>query len=106
MNRDEFIGKLQMCCFGDRNAFNEIVNEYDKLKLLYDKALSNLVKDDHKIIKAIEYLTSYESINTIQQNETPKNNENLDEKTMIEITRRYMIVHDKMLNILNGENND
>jgi len=31
VNRDEFIGKLQLCYFGDRNAFNEIVSEYDRL---------------------------------------------------------------------------
>lgn len=44
-------------------AFNQLKDDYkklfannEKLKSLYDKALSNLAKDDHKIIKAIEYV--------------------------------------------------
>lgn len=37
MNRDEFIGKLQLCYFGDRNAFEEIVSVYDKYKSILDK---------------------------------------------------------------------
>ena len=37
MTKEEFIGKLQMCYFGDRNAFNEIVGEYDKLKAEYER---------------------------------------------------------------------
>lgn len=32
MNREEFIGKLQMVYVGDRNAFNEIVEDNQKLK--------------------------------------------------------------------------
>lgn len=32
MNREEFIGKLEMVYVGDRNAFNEIVDVYDELK--------------------------------------------------------------------------
>lgn len=50
--------------------------------------------------EAIEYMTSYKSIETIQQCEHSENNKNLDEKTMIEMIRRYLIVHDYLLNIL------
>ena len=32
MNKEEFIGKLQMVYVGDRNAFNEIVEDNQKLK--------------------------------------------------------------------------
>ena len=32
MNKEEFLGKLQMCYFGDRNAFNEIVELFDKMQ--------------------------------------------------------------------------
>lgn len=32
MNKEEFIGKLEMVYVGDRNAFNEIVDVYDELK--------------------------------------------------------------------------
>lgn len=31
MDKTEFIGKLQLCYVGDRNAFDEIVGEYDRL---------------------------------------------------------------------------
>lgn len=31
MSREEFIGKLQMCYFGERNALNEILSIYDEL---------------------------------------------------------------------------
>ena len=39
MNKEEFIGKLQMVYVGDRNAFNEIVEDNQKLKneLVYSK---------------------------------------------------------------------
>lgn len=37
MDRDEFIGKLQMCYFGERNAFNEIISEYDRLINILNK---------------------------------------------------------------------
>ena len=56
--------------------------------------------------KAIEYITSYEAIETIQQCDHSKNNEDLDYSTIDEMTRRYLIVHDNLLNILQGEDND
>ena len=39
MNREEFIGKLQLVYVGDRNAFNEIVEDNQKLKneVVYSK---------------------------------------------------------------------
>lgn len=42
MNRDEFIGKLQLCYFGDRNAFNEIVSEYDRLNNIIEEQKKEL----------------------------------------------------------------
>jgi len=55
----------------------------------------------HSIIKEVrEYITSYESIETIQQFDHNKNNKDLDYSTIDEMTRRYMIVHDKVLEIL------
>lgn len=32
MDKNEFLRKLQMCYFGDRNAFNEIVELFDKMQ--------------------------------------------------------------------------
>lgn len=37
MNRTEFIGKLQMCYFGDRDAFEEILSVYDKQQKIINK---------------------------------------------------------------------
>lgn len=37
MDRNEFIGKLQMVYVGDRNALNEIIREYDSLNNIIDE---------------------------------------------------------------------
>ena len=57
--------------------------------------------------EAIEYITSYESISTIQGLNDIEKNKILDEKTMNEMVNRYLKVHDILLNILNkGDNNE
>lgn len=59
-----------------------------------------------RIDKAIEYLTSYSSIHTIQfgtENDSLNDielNKTLDEKTLNEMTNRYLLVHDNLLDIL------
>lgn len=51
MNKEEFIGKLQLVYVGDRNAFNEIVEDNQKLKneIVYSKVeidrLNNIIKE-------------------------------------------------------------
>ena len=56
MNREEFIGKLEMVYVGDRNAFNEIVEDNQKLKneLVYSKVeidrLNNIINELEKYI--------------------------------------------------------
>lgn len=60
-------------------------------------------KLQQRINKAIEYLTSYKAIETIQQFDHSKNNEDLDNSTIDEMTRRYLEVHNKVLNILQGD---
>ena len=57
-------------------------------------------KQKEVIDKAIEYITSYESISTIQGLTYIEANKQLDEKTMTEMTNRYLLVHDKLLEIL------
>lgn len=37
MNREEFIGKLQLVYVGDRNAIDEIISEYDRLNNIINK---------------------------------------------------------------------
>ena len=57
MNREEFIGKLQLVYVGDRNAFNEIVEDNQKLKneVVYSKVeidrLNNIIDELEKYIK-------------------------------------------------------
>ena len=46
MNKEEFIGKLQLCYFGDRNAFNEIVSEYDRLNNIIN-GLEKWIKENN-----------------------------------------------------------
>ena len=57
MNKEEFIGKLQMVYVGDRNAFNEIVEDNQRLKneLVYSKVeidrLNNIINGLEKWAK-------------------------------------------------------
>lgn len=65
------------------------------------KKLRNQLQQKENIIKEVrEYITSYESIETIQQFDHNKNNKDLDYSTIDEMTRRYMMVHDKILKII------
>lgn len=67
-----------------------------------DKEIERL----NNIIKEVrEYITSYESISIIQGLMKEYSNYDLDIKTMNEMIRRYMIVHDEILKILDKENN-
>lgn len=54
----------------------------------------------------IDYLTSYESISTIQSLDNIEQNKGLDEKTMNEMIRRYSVVHDKVLKMLDIKDSD
>jgi len=57
MNKEEFIGKLEMVYVGDRNAFNEIVEDNQKLKneLVYSKVeidrLNNIINEIENTIE-------------------------------------------------------
>lgn len=56
------------------------------------------------IEETIEYLTGYESIHTFQFGDEIKEdiemNSQFDKKTFNELQRRYLIIHHKLLNIL------
>jgi len=62
MNKEEFIGKLQMVYVGDRNAFNEIVEDNQKLKneVVYSKVeidrLNNIINGLEEYIKPYLYM--------------------------------------------------
>ena len=57
MNKEEFIGKLQMVYVGDRNAFNELVEDNQKLKneVVYSKVeidrLNNIIEEIENTIE-------------------------------------------------------
>lgn len=57
MNKEEFIGKLQMVYVGDRNAIDEIVEDNQKLKneVVYSKVeidrLNNIIDELEKWIE-------------------------------------------------------
>lgn len=66
--------------------------------------LRTALNSKESIIKEVrEYITSYDSISTIQGLENIEANKGLDEKTLNEMVRRYMILHDKLLKILDKE---
>lgn len=82
---------------------NEKIRKMNKAKHKYamnmeDKYITEKAKNQ----KAVEYLTSYEAIEKMQQFDHSKNNEGLDYATITEMTRRYLEVNDKSLNILQG----
>ena len=64
MNREEFIGKLQLVYVGDKRASKEIISEYDRL--------NNIIKKKKKWLKdkqdltcgcgiTVDYLYAYEN---------------------------------------------
>lgn len=69
MDRTEFIGKLQMVYVGDRNAFNEIVEDNQKLKneVVYSKVeidrLNNIINELEKYIKTEAKIELYKDKN-------------------------------------------
>ena len=86
--------------FGLDYKLTDFYNELEE----ENKQLKSQLQQKENIIKEVrEYITSYESIETIQQFDHNKNNKDLDYSTIDEMTRRYMIVHDKILEILGGE---
>lgn len=89
----------------------EVKNESQAIakEVILDE-VENLTKENNQLKEVIEevreYITSYSSIHTIQfgTEEDSLNdielNKTLDEKTITEITNRYLKVHDKLLQIL------
>ena len=47
MDRTEFIGKLRMCYFGEKRAFEEIMKEYDRLNNIIN-GIQNKCNDELK----------------------------------------------------------
>ena len=75
----------------------------EKLVRMYMDALEVIDNLQSKIDKAIEYITSYDSISTIQGLDDIEKNKELDEKTINIMVGRYLKVHHKLLNILEDD---
>jgi len=82
--------------------FKIIKKDFERLKK--DKEICKKDQEIQKLNNIIDdvrkYLTSCESMEIIGQYENPKSNKGLDEKTMVEMIRRYLIIHDNLLDIL------
>ena len=84
----------------------QLFDYYLQLAIEYHNLKQKNQKYKEVIDKAIEYLTSYSSIHTIQfgtENDSLNDielNKTLDEKILNEMTNRYLKVHDKLLEIL------
>ena len=85
-----------------KKIIKDLKERNDKLSSQYRDRDFRCIILEQRNERAIEYLTSYESIETIQQFDHSKNNEGLDYATIDEMTRRYLEVHDKLLHILQG----
>ena len=66
MNKEEFIGKLQMVYVGDKNAIDDIISEYDRLNKEYERIYNENCKlrENHNI-NDITLLDENERLNNI-----------------------------------------
>jgi hypothetical protein len=95
-NIDEVCIALEHSTIFITETIQSLVKEIDKLQ-------QQLSTERKKLKKIEECLTSYESISTIQGLNDTKENKNLDKNTMVEMTNRYLKVHDKILSIIKGD---
>lgn len=84
----------------DKETYTWLIYGYNQCAKLLNETEQQCKKQKEVIDKAIDYITSYESISTIQGLTHIEVNKQLDEKTMNEMTYRYLLVHDKLLEIL------
>ena len=97
INVDDLISNVKE--FKKIPTFDNLLKENQQLK-------EQLQQKEDIINKIREYLTSYESISEIEGLNNVKENKKLDEKTMNEMIRRYMNVHDKILEILDNKGDE
>lgn len=75
MNKEEFIGKLQMVYVGDKRASEEIISEYDRLNNIID-GLEEWVKEDVKEEKPDLYFQVLRKIDILDKLKELKENNN------------------------------
>ena len=61
MNKEEFIGKLQLVYVGDKRASKEIISEYDRLNNIIDE-LEKWLKKEHENGYEVYYLMAIQDI--------------------------------------------
>ena len=91
MNKEEFIGKLQMVYVGDRNAFDEIVEDNQKLKKEHNITDIKLLDENNRLKNIIDELEKW-----------------IEEHKQYQlISERYIVWEDKLVNKLKAlkENN-
>ncbi|MDD6757204.1 MAG: hypothetical protein PUE33_03980 [bacterium] len=102
MNEEEKI-HINSFKFYDRDELEDLAKQY----YLENQQLKEQLEKSEKVRKSgIDYLTSYESISTIQSLDNIEQNKGLDEKTMNEMIRRYSVVHDEVLKMLDIKDSD
>lgn len=102
MNEEEKI-HINSFKFYDRDELEDLAKQY----YLENQQLKEQLEKSEKVRKSgIDYLTSYESISTIQSLDNIEQNKWLDEKTMNEMIRRYSVVHDEVLKMLDIKDSD
>lgn len=81
----------------------DLIEDYIDYEEIICDLKEQLEQKEDIINKIREYLTSYESISEFEGLNNVKENKKLDEKTMNEMIRRYMNIHDKILEILDNK---
>lgn len=104
MNNEEIRCCINIATLDGKLPYKKLLKEMKKEHLV--DVCYELLKEHLALLDIKEYLTSYSSIHTIQfgtEEDSPNDielNKTLDNKTIIEMTHRYLKVHDKLLQIL------
>lgn len=59
MTKEEYIGKMQMSYFGDKNALNECTQEYLRLKEAINKAIEYIDKEIYYCLSSGDNINIY-----------------------------------------------
>ena len=112
MNNEEFIGKLEMVYVGDRNAFNEIVEDNQKLKneVVYSKVETDrLTKEYERMYNELVYSKveidrldkEYERI--YNENCKLRENHNINDITLLDENERLNRIIDDIFKFMQNK---
>lgn len=100
MTKDEFIGKMQMAYFGNRNALEECTQEYIKTRALFEKALEDNIQTTIKKMTLEQALDEIEKYMTNYIKVEDKN-----ENVKVEFNELLKIIQETKGDIKNENNN-